>query len=155
MRFIFIFISILFFACSSSQVTVSEKQLTYKSVYVSQDSGFEAHQTKTITNQNEFEEIWTQAMSRFHDKPEIPTIDFEKNQVLLIALGVKNNGGYKFQIDRIIENKNSIVVYYFENKPGANCVTTQAIVFPFELIEIPKNSKKTEFISTEKIVECK
>ncbi|MCB0410136.1 MAG: protease complex subunit PrcB family protein [Flavobacteriales bacterium] len=155
MRFLLVIISFLFFACSSSQETVAEKTVTYNSVYASQDSGFETPQTKTITNQNEFKEIWTQAMSRFHDKPEIPAIDFEKNQVLLIALGVKNNGGYKLQMDKVVENKNSIVVNYFENKPGANCMTTQAIVFPFELIEIPKNSKKVEFVKTVKIVDCK
>lgn len=155
MRFLLVIISFLFFACSSTQEVVSEKQVTYKSVYASQDSGFEAPQTKVISNTTELKEVWTQAISRFHDKPEIPVIDFEKNQVLLIALGVKNNGGYKIEIEKIIENKNSIVVNYFENKPGVNCMIIQAIVFPFELIEIPKNSKNAEFIKTEKVVDCK
>lgn len=155
MKYLALIFSIIVFSCSSTQETTSVKNINYRTLKASNDGGFEIPITRVINSKEELIEVWNQAMSRFSEKPEVPTIDFEKNQVLLIALGVKNNGGYKLQIDKVVESKNSIVVNYFENKPGANCVTTQAIVFPYELIEIPKNSKKVEFVKTEKVVDCK
>lgn len=155
MKYITILFSIIIISCSSTQETTSTKEISYKTIKAFSDSGFETPVTKVITSKSEFTKVWKQAMAHFGEAPEMPTIDFEKNQVLLIALGVKNNGGYKLQMDKVVENKNSIVVNYFENKPETNCVTTQAIVFPYELIEIPKNSKKIEFVKTEKVVDCK
>lgn len=146
----------MLFSCASTKESTSNTgEIVFKSITKGKNSGFENPTTKVIVTQQELEIIWKQAWSRFSDVPQLPTIDFSKNQVVLIALGAKNNGGYSLEIEKITESKKEFTVNYFETKAGENCMTTQAIVFPFELIEIEKTAKKVVFNSSEKIVDCK
>lgn len=148
--------SIVLFSCANTKDTTSPaKEFAFNSIKKTNDSGFESPTTKVIATQQELEKVWKQAWSRISDVPQLPTLDFSKNQVILIALGAKNNGGYGLEIEKLTETKNELVVNYFETKPGENCMTTQAIVFPLEIIEIEKNAKKIVFNSSEKIVNCK
>ena len=156
MKYLTLILSIVLFSCANTKDSTStSKEVTFSSIKKSSNGGFENPTTKVIVTQLEFEKAWKQAWSRFSDVPALPSIDFSQKQVLLIALGAKNNGGYGLEIEKITESKNELTVNYFETKAGEKCMTTQAIVFPFELIEIEKTAKKVVFKSTEKIVDCK
>jgi len=155
MKYLTLILSIILFSCANTKETASNnEEITFKSIEKNNASSFENPTTKTIVTKAEFEKTWNEAWSRFSDIPQIPTIDFNQNQLLLIALGAKNNGGYGLEIEKITETKNELIVNYFETKAGEKCVTTQAIVFPFELIEIKKSTKKVSFNSSEKTIDC-
>ena len=156
MKYLLFILSIIVFSCTNTkQTTSTTENITFNSIKKSSNSGFEELTTKVISSQIEFEQIWKQTWSRISDAPQIPAIDFSQKQIVLIALGAKNNGGFGLEIENITQTKNEISVNYLETKPGTNCLSTQAIVFPFELIEIEKTAKKVVFKSTEKIIECK
>jgi hypothetical protein len=156
MKYLTLILSIVLFSCSSTkQTSTTTENISFNSIEKSSNSGFEELTTKVISSQLEFDQTWKQAWSRFSDVPQKPVIDFTQKQVILIALGAKNNGGYGLEIENVTQTKNEISVNYFETKAGEKCMTTQAIVFPFELIEIEKTAKKVVFKSTEKIVDCK
>lgn len=155
MKYLTIILSIILFSCANTKNTTSNIiEIPFKSIEKSTNGGFENPTTKVITSQAGFEDIWQKIWSRTSDTPQIPKIDFAKNQLLLVAIGAKNNGGYGLEIEKITETKNEIIVNYFETKAGEKCMTTQAIVFPFELIEIGKTSKKIVFNSSEKTIDC-
>jgi hypothetical protein len=156
MKYLTLILSIVLFSCVNTKNTTStSKEVTFSSIKKSSNSGFENPTTKIIVTQLDFEKAWKQAWIRFSNVPELPTIDFSQKQVLLIAIGAKNNGGFGLEVEKITESKNELTVNYFETKSGEKCMTTQAIVFPFELIEIEKTTKKVIFNSSEKIVDCK
>ncbi|MCB9360522.1 MAG: protease complex subunit PrcB family protein [Flavobacteriales bacterium] len=156
MKYLTLILSIVLVSCANTKnTTPPSKEITFSSIKKSNNSGFENPRTQVIVSQVEFEKAWKQAWSRFSDAPQLPTIDFNKKQVLLIALGAKNNGGYGLKIENVTQTKNEITVNYFETKAGEKCMSTQAIVFPFEIIEIEKTAKKVVFKSTEKIIDCK
>lgn len=157
MKYLAIFFLTIFLSCTNTKNTTlsTPQEISFATIKSSENGGFENKTTQVISSKDEFEKVWKQAWVRFSDAPEIPTIDFSKKQVLLIAIGAKNNGGFGLEIDKIVANKTNLTVNYIETKAGENCMTTQAIVFPFELIEIEKTSKKIVFSSSEKINDCK
>tara|TARA_R110001592_G_scaffold32788_1_gene114484 strand:- start:1133 stop:1603 length:471 start_codon:yes stop_codon:yes gene_type:complete len=156
MKYLTLILSVIIFSCSNTKNSTSTTEaITFKSIQKNSNSGFEELTTEVITSQSELEKTWKQAWSRFSDAPEIPKIDFTQKQVILVALGMKNNGGFGLEIENITQTKNEISVNYIEIRPDANCINSQAIVFPFELIEIEKTAKKVVFKSTEKIIDCK
>ena len=154
MKYIVIILSIFIFSCKNTEQTTTQQEVVFKSIQRNTQSGFHEAETAVISSQEKLDEIWKQAWSHFSDIPPVPKIDFTQNQLLLIALGGKNNGGYGLEIDKIDEGNNEMIVNYFETKAGGKCMTTQAIVFPYELVEIKKSSKKVTFKSTEKVVDC-
>ena len=156
MKYLTLIFSIVLFSCTNTKETTSNiKEISFKSIEKGTNGGFENPTTKLINNQAGFEDLWQKIWNRTSDKPQIPEVDFSKNQLILVAIGAKNNGGYGLEIEKITETKNELNVIYFETKAGEKCMTTQAIVFPFELIEIEKTSKNVVFTSAEKIIDCK
>lgn len=155
MKYLFIFLTSLLISCSATKPTNDSKEISFKSIEANNNSSYENLTTLVITNQSSFNDAWKKVWMRFSDVPSIPKVNFEENQIVLVALGMKNNGGYTLEIEKVIEEKDRIIVHYIENKPGEKCNTTQAIVFPSEFIQIPKSSKKVEFQSVERITKCK
>ena len=156
MKYITLFFSIVLFSCTSTKETTSNsKEISFKVIEKGTNGGFENPTTKVINSQAGFEDLWQKIWNRTSDKPQIPKIDFSKTQLILVAIGAKNNGGFGIEVEKITETKKELTLNYFETKAGEKCMTTQAIVFPFELIEIEKTSKNVVFNSSEKIVDCR
>lgn len=156
MKYITLIFSIVLYSCTNTkEATSNPKELSFKVIEKGPNGGFENPTTKVINNQAGFEDLWQKIWNRTSHKPQIPKIDFTKNQLILVAIGAKNNGGFGLEIEKITETKKELTVNYFETKADEKCMTTQAIVFPFELIEIEKTSKKIVFNSSEKIVDCR
>jgi len=155
MRYLYIFLTSLLVSCSTTELINNPKEISFKSIKANNNSSYEGLTTLVINTQPTFTDAWEKVWMRFSDVPTMPEINFEDSQIILVALGMRNNGGYTLEIEKVMEEKDKIIVHYFENRPGEKCNTTQAIVFPSEFIQIPKSSKKIEFKSTARIVECK
>lgn len=118
-------------------------------------SGFQEQQNKILKTSDWLAKTWEQAHQHIvGDRPPVPKIDFSSKQVVLVALGMKNNGGFGIEVRNVEEMKNEIVVHINHLTNGPKCMTTQAIVFPFELISIPKSDKKVVFKTHEKVLNC-
>ncbi len=95
------------------------------------------------------------AWSNFEEPVTLPKIDFTKETVALVALGMKNNGGYQLKVDNITQDQNNLTIHFTETTPNAKCNYTMAIVFPYEFIVFTKTSKKVVFKSNSAVGECK
>ena len=68
-------------------------------------------------------------------------VDFNKYSVLAEFVGQRNTGGYSVEILEVTESDNSINLFVKEMIPGENCMVTQVISYPFDVIVIPKTDK--------------
>lgn len=163
MRIIYTIIPIIFlFACKTSQPTsedLSTKEVPHQEIIIElatgTNSGFETAITKVITNQDEFTKVWKQAYNNYLKKPTLPKVDFNEYQVILVALGMKTSGGYSIKIDKIINSNGNYIIAVTELSPGSNCMTTEAITYPFQLVQVKKAIGKISFKITKKTVDCK
>lgn len=149
LTFIFLLIS-----CSTTKELTSSKHIEFKSIAKNSNSGFEKLTQEVFNNQQDFDKAWATAWSHFSDPTPTPSIDFTKETIVLVALGMRNNGGYQLKINSVHEQGNEITVDYTEITPNSKCATTQAIVFPYEFISIPKTSTKVVFKTSEQVGDC-
>lgn len=69
-------------------------------------------------------------------KQAVPHIDWNKQQVVLLAMGQKNTGGYNIAVEKVVESNNEIVVFYKTISPNAGDRVTQALTSPYVMYTI-------------------
>lgn len=145
------------FACSKANknmVKYSPKNTIIIELHSGNNGGFKEETNQVITNKAEFEKIWKQAYANYMIKEETPEVDFEKNVVLLVAMGEKSSGGHTIKITNATETSNNTIVNVLSTSPGKGCMTTESITYPFQIVQIEKPNKPIEFKIEKKVIDC-
>ncbi|MDF1673226.1 MAG: protease complex subunit PrcB family protein [Vicingaceae bacterium] len=159
MKNILILISILgLLSCKSSQSSTSSvmEKVVFTPIELKSgnNGGFKTKTNLVISTQEEFLKIWNQAFANYMNKETAPEVDFEKNIILLVALGEKTSGGYTIKVDNVIETKDNTVVNVLYTSPGKGCMTTESITYPFQIIQIEKPNKAILFSKKNIVFGC-
>tara|TARA_B100000809_G_C15063620_1_gene503358 strand:- start:844 stop:1338 length:495 start_codon:yes stop_codon:yes gene_type:complete len=150
-----IFATITLFSCKSSKdLKPKESPITFTEIKTGENSNYLAFTTFEIRNFNELTAVWVNLFANYDRKPPIPSFDFENKMLIAVALGERNNGSYSIKIESVLETKNRVIIIAEENKPGSTCNSPTVMVYPFQLIEIPKTDKEITFTKTLKVNEC-
>ena len=151
----FILVTLFWFACSTTKKVETNQSITFNTVDKNSNGGFQELTQEIYTNQAAFEKAWKLAWSNFSDPTPAPIVDFNKEMVVLVALGMRKNGGYQLKINSVREETDEIIMDYTETTPNPKCTYSQSIVFPYEFISFSKTSKKVVFKSSSIVGECK
>lgn len=156
MKFLYLIIASILIACSASKpTTFQEKNINYVVIKEGTNSGFTQFGKYFIAKQSAMPIIWDSIYVNYMKQDPLPEIDFEKNEVYLVAMGEQNSGGYKINVESVTETKKEVVVTIVSTKPGKDCMTTSVITYPYQLFLIPKPNKSVRFNWIEKIINCK
>lgn len=148
-------LSIIFISCAATKTQENSSIVSFRTLDKNSNSGIQEPKQEVFTNKAAFEEAWNLAWSNFSESTLLPSIDFTKETVALVALGMKNNGGFQLNIDQITQDKQNFTIEYTETTPNPKCSYTMAIVFPYQFIVFPKTNKKVVFKSITKVGDCK
>jgi hypothetical protein len=111
-----------------------------------------------IRNQSEFQELWTAIHSTpargRGSLPRPPQIDFRKEMIIAVGTGRRSSGGYRIKVERIEDVGDRLRVHYSTYGPGSNCMTTQSITSPVELVRLQKNRKPVAFAEHHETQDC-
>ena len=75
---------------------------------------------------------------------ELQDVDFETNDVLLIALPV-SSGGYDLSVDDVAMSDEELVVRFLLEEPGENCLVAQVMLTPFIAVTVPAGDLPVRF----------
>lgn len=101
-----------------------------------------------IKSQKEWEEFKVKlntennVTSRFKNLP----VDFSKKIIIAIFSRVQNSGGITVKLEKVIEEKNKVSVYYSYRSSDSQ-YATMVINQPYYIGKIDKTNKKIEFIT--------
>lgn len=73
---------------------------------------------------------------RIATKEATPQINWDRNQVVLLAMGQRNTGGFSISVDRVVYGNSEILVYYKTTGPEKGAMVTQALTAPYVLFTI-------------------
>ena len=118
------------------------------------NGGFTTKHNEVITSNEEFRKVWDRALLNMMDKDPLPEIDFENKMIILVAMGQQTSGGHKIEVVGVQNATDGVGITILEFKPGKKCITTDALAFPFQLIEIAKSEKQVTFITKEQFSTC-
>lgn len=90
-----------------------------------------------------------------------PSLDWTKEVVVGVSMGSRATGGYdvsfeKYDTDPIT---GAYRFYVTETRPGANCVSTESITYPYEIVKFQVAgtevaSKGYQFVYKETVLDC-
>lgn len=102
-------------------------------------SGFNSSVTERknylITSSTQLSELWK--MFATNSKP--PVVDFVSSNVIAVFAGQKPTGGYSISVSKIKDSDTRTVTVLL-SRPDKNCVLTQALTAPYQIIKIPKST---------------
>jgi hypothetical protein len=74
--------------------------------------------------------------------PRVPSLDFARRRLILVAAGPRSSTGYDVGIVRITERRSTIDVLARETTPSLGTATVAKLTSPYRLITIPATSKR-------------
>lgn len=122
-----------------------------KSEYYSNYSE-EGNITKKISMKEVFKIEWELLHQGMDPVPELPAINFDDRDLILLMLDAKPSGGYGIENLKFQTNDEQLIIQYAESHPGSGCFTTQAITRPYKIISIPKADKEIVFLKGETVI---
>ena len=147
------FLSIL--ACSSKgSENESDGNIKFEVIKEGPISGFTDEKMMVINNNDDYQKIMTIVYYNLDQMPIIPEVDFTKSILILTAMGTKNTGGYTIGIDNISKSGSKVTVNLTETSPGKNCVNTESITSPYQIVKIKKTDKEIKFNISRKVKDC-
>jgi hypothetical protein len=73
--------------------------------------------------------------------PQPPTVDFTRDEVVVIALGPRSSTGYSLRIVRVVERRRGIYVYAREQTPALGDPVTARVTYPYRALAMPSSGK--------------
>ena len=159
-----LFLSLWAASCKSTQSTTSSKsaasssnqKIAFTQVAAGQYSAKEEEDYELIRYDFRYQQVWKEINSIFDPIPPAPKVDFEKQYTLAVYMGMRPNGGYSIKITDMYLEDDTLRVKGVSYKPGKNCMSTQAIVNPYQIVAFDQCKYKGLSISLKtEVQDCK
>jgi hypothetical protein len=96
-------------------------------------SGIDGAREAVVQSAAEWETLWK---SHAPAQP-VPPIDFQRDTVAAVFLGMRPTGGFMVDIRRARPDGDALVVEWAEHQPPADALVTQALTAPFQIVRFP------------------
>ena len=73
--------------------------------------------------------------------PRPPHLNWERDQVVVIALGPRSSTGYSLRIRQIVERRRGIYVYAREQTPSLGQPLTARVTYPYRVLTMHGSAK--------------
>jgi hypothetical protein len=128
------------------------EEVSFETIARGVNSGITEERLEAIRDQTTWDEFW-----KLHagEESSIPSIDFEKEWVIVVHLGTRSSGGYSVVITNVEHTDSQLMVHYSEIIPGPGCLVPAVITHPHHIIKVPRIEMGPSFLKTEQIIQCK
>ena len=134
-----------------TRVTPSQEPFTR--LFASATSGFTEPAAVVLRDEAALSAVWR---TIFEGTPlvPVPTVDFAQKMVVLLALGPRNADGYTIHFDSMTVQAGMAVIGYTVNTPGLDCIPSQVVTSPVELVVVPRVDGRARFDATTLLKQC-
>lgn len=148
--FVFSFIIFIFLTgcferedVKSEEIIEEGKEVMFETIAKDFYSGQTQKENFVIENEDDFMSLWDKIYPE--PRPDIPDVDFEKYTVIAVFQGQMTTGGYEIRVNKVVEEKNNILVYIEEISPDPQDIVTQALTSPYHIIKMERTEKDIIF----------
>ncbi len=111
---------------------------------------------RIIRNDSAWAMTWSLVYHGVVPQPPIPKVNFTTSTILAIFAGEHRTGGSSgIAVTRILDDERTLRVLTHETVPGQGCIVTQALAYPYQVVQIPKLSRRIRFERKTSIVPCR
>jgi hypothetical protein len=111
-----------------------------------------------IRDRDEWSDVWkalNEPVMPTLPTPRLPAIDFSREMVVIVAMGLRPTLGYNIVVDRAHEVDDQLEIVVISTSPGHNCLLAQAVIYPIDIAVLPRTELSVVFKETDVVHECK
>ncbi len=86
-------------------------------------------------------DAWIMGYSYLHAQqipaPEVPSLSFEEQQVILLSIGERPTSGYTVSIDQVLLKDDTLRIWAHESCPSEGAMVLQVLTQPYVLFSVP------------------
>lgn len=113
-------------------------------------SGVRAERMSVIRDNEALARAWSEAGER----GDPPTVDFQESMVVAVFMGERRTGGHRVRVESVRESGDEMVISVNMEAPGRNCMTTQALTQPYQIVRLPRLEGEVAFQIEQVEVDC-
>jgi len=98
--------------------------------------------------------LWQQINRPFIPSPVLPPVDFQREMVVVAALGSRPSAGFDVVIEGAAEDTAGVEVDVRRSSPAAGCPVAAAITQPVDLARLPASARTLRFRERSTVVPC-
>lgn len=118
------------------------------------NSGLTEPQRLVIRDAAAWEQVWN-AIYRHHSSPPArPAIDFQREMVIVAALGERPTGGFSILVETATETTAGVTIGIRSVSPGSRCAVTLAITQPVDIARVTRRNGIVTFAETTQVIDC-
>jgi hypothetical protein len=127
---------------------------TWREISSGTQSNIEEATQQVIQTNEQWGKWWSKHTNSLnkHENAEAqkpPKVDFAKETVLVVTLGMRSTGGHAIRFSQIVREGESLKAIITTTSPGPDSMVTMALTYPFAVIAIPKHEGPIEFVAAQ------
>jgi hypothetical protein len=145
------------FASSQSSVnpaTVSLARLRDGATAFSSYAGIGDPMRAVIRDSTAWRQLWERLNRPFVPSPALPAIDFEREMIVVAALGSRPNAGYDVVIEGAERDSAGIRISVRVAAPASGCPVATVMTQPVDLARLPLSDQPIRFHERDVVVAC-
>jgi protease stability complex PrcB-like protein len=155
----FLLLTLALAACSSpsspdGQAPLAVTRLGPETASFTYYSGMRQSQRLVVRDQATWQQTWSTIWSNTSAVPALPAVDFDREMVIVAALGERTSGGFSILVDRVTESGNGLTVSVRSVSPGSSCIVTLALTQPVDIVRVTRRDGMVSFTETTAVQNC-
>ena len=121
----------------------------------SYSSGLTDSARVVVRDARAWEAIWRDVWRNTTPVPALPVIDFEREMVVVAALGSRRSGGYGILVEGATRTAGGVEVSILKQSPGPRCGATAAITTPVDIARLRRVEGALRFRERVEVRDCR
>ena len=117
-------------------------------------SGLKQSERLIIRDEATWRATWLAIWGTVTPTPALPTIDFDREMVVVAALGERRTGGFGIVVESATVAGADMMVRIRTTAPGPTCVTTLAFTQPVDVARLPRTAAPVSFADDAVVIDC-
>lgn len=126
----------------------------FEVIYTAQVSGVIDARRAVIRDAEAWGDFWAEATSILAPAPDVPSVDFDQDMVIVAAMGQRATGGYAITVDEVMVSDIGLFAVVRETSPSARCIVTQALTAPVTAVRVTRSDTPVSFEEEEEELDC-
>jgi len=127
-------------SCVGYGESPAARSVDFETIERGQQSGVRTSKAAVILDQTAWNRLWMEHKRTAPSDATPPAVDFSREMVIAIFLGVRPTGGFSVSVTEIYtpEPAGGLSVNYEEVKPGKRCIVPMVITYPYQIVRLTR-----------------
>ena len=136
---------LLLLGCAGDGITVASGPVPMTKVFSDRQSGIRTPREELIAQPARWQIVWDEIVSNRSPKPPLPTVDFDRDVVLVAALGETGDACKSIAIEEVSHVSELLLVRIKETRSPPSCSCPPVTVQPVDVVTVPRRSTTATF----------